>query len=260
MSGPSGRPRGSGPPASGAGRSGRTSTSAWTALRSDGGLAPPSITSAGFVTVDHRSLGSGLPAMLSPRTRTSYEIVCAIATSDGQNGESFIGRDRLGRHADAHGHEVLDGLVAAAVRRPARRGAARSRRAAAGASASTMNGGSYSTSFVIPGSRSPPRARAPRPTSDRARTRESARLLDERLEVLDLASDRVRRRVAAVASPAAVVRDDREVRGEEAGQGRGALRSLSAPPTITSGGPSPTVSNAIVVPSVEVTVFMSLPP
>jgi hypothetical protein len=52
--------------------------------------------------------------------------------------------------------------------------------------------------------------------------RGAARLLDERLEVIDLAFDRVGRRVAAVAAPAAVVRRDGEVRAEEVSVGRGA--------------------------------------
>src|SRR4029453_18905397 len=69
---------------------GRTSASACAAVRHGGGPAPPSITSVGTVTVDHRSLDSGLPAMLSPRIRTSYGIVCAIATSEGQNGDPLI--------------------------------------------------------------------------------------------------------------------------------------------------------------------------
>ena len=122
-----------------------------------------------------------------------------------------------------------------------------------------MNGGSYSTSLVMPGvaaaassaSTAPdewPSAYAVPPASSTSAWRSSTSRSTAYGGVSPL-SPRPRRsyvetvkfearRSAWVAAP---------------------RRSLSAPPTITSGGPSPDFSNAIVVPSFEVPCSSSLP-
>jgi hypothetical protein len=91
--------------------------------------------------------------------------------------------------------------------------------------------------------------------------RRTAGLSDHHLQILDLGGDRIRRGVAALAPTAAVVAVDGEVRRQDLRQGVTGPndRYDSAPSTKTRASPSPERSNAMVVPSRDVTLLMRSP-